>query len=411
MKQLLSFFIALIFLLTIFFPWTTYGSEQNYFVVTAYYSPLPDQEYYSMGNYEAEVILNGQWIAGASGRSVFSWMLAAPGGYSFGTKIYLEWLGVWSVEDRGWAIVPAGERGYKHDRIDVWMGYGDEGLRRAMYWGKRTIPGYIVQRNTNVTLNYHTIAAPSWAVKGFKKQDYTPKAVKLPSIFETSISAESNTKLITKLQSVLSELGYLDTDYASGEYDDTTKSAVLDFQLETWVVPSKDVLGATMYGPMTRKQLQIHYDAHLAEKVAREVFFTKLSELETESQEIAKTKVEELGIPKYWDISPEVRELQKAFSTLWYFKYKDTAIFWVKTKNSIIEYQIAKKLITVPTDIWAGTFGPKTRAAFTEDISKIYFTELIDTNEIREDYNTYMKVSSEDIQDDSISLQDVSLSA
>ena len=70
------------------------NSDDNYFVVTAYYSPLPDQEYYITGNYEDELRLNGKGIAGASGKGVFSGMLAAPGKYSFGTKIYLDGLGI-----------------------------------------------------------------------------------------------------------------------------------------------------------------------------------------------------------------------------------------------------------------------------------------------------------------------------
>jgi len=37
--------------------------EESYFIVTAYYSPLPNQQYYITGNYEDEVILNGQGIA------------------------------------------------------------------------------------------------------------------------------------------------------------------------------------------------------------------------------------------------------------------------------------------------------------------------------------------------------------
>ena len=412
MKQVLSSLLVLILLLTAFTPSAVYADDQNYFIVTAYYSPLPNQGYYSMGNYEAEVILNGQWIAGASGRSVFSGMLAAPAGYSFGTKIYLEWLGIGSVEDRGWAIVPAWERGYKHDRIDVWMGYGDEGLRRAMYWGKRKVPGYIVNRNSNVTLNYHNIPAPYWAVAAFRKQEYIPKVQELPSIFETSISEDSNTKLISQLQWTLKELGYLDSEHTTGEYDEVTKSAVLDFQLETWVVPSQETLGATMYGPKTRKQLQISYDAYLTEKVKKEAFFSKLEELKKLSQEKASELLQEIGIPKYGDISPEVRTLQKKLSELWYFEYKDTAIFWVKTKNAIIEYQIAQELIQVPTDIGAGTFGPKTRSAFTEDIAKLYFESLVDIQELREDYNSYIVPEKEEIEDEaSVSLQDVSLSA
>ena len=61
-------------------------------------------------------------------------MIAAPSSYEFGTHIFFEGLGVGRVEDRGGAIVDAWVRGQPHDRIDIWMGYGDAGLKRARAW-------------------------------------------------------------------------------------------------------------------------------------------------------------------------------------------------------------------------------------------------------------------------------------
>lgn len=69
------------------------------------------------------------------------------------------------MHDRGGAIVPAGERGYNYDRIDVWMGYGDEGLKRALWWGKRTISGYIVDQNSTVNIHIDSLSAPNWATE------------------------------------------------------------------------------------------------------------------------------------------------------------------------------------------------------------------------------------------------------
>ena len=139
MKKILS--ILLIIGIVIPSLITNVYSDNNtgYFVVTAYYSPLPDQEFYLTGNYNSEKRLNWEGISWASGKWVFSWMLAAPKNYKFWTKIFLEWLWVWEVSDRWWAIVNAWNRWYKSDRIDVWVWYGDEWLRRALYWGKRKI--------------------------------------------------------------------------------------------------------------------------------------------------------------------------------------------------------------------------------------------------------------------------------
>ena len=388
MKRFLSS-LLLFFLFSTFITNNVYGG-QNYFIVTAYYSPLPNQQYYAMWNYQAEVILNGQGIAGASGRKVFSGMLAAPGPYSFGTKIYLEWLGIGSVEDRGGAIVSAWERGFAHDRIDVWMWYGDEWLRRALYWGKRKVAGNIVNRNSATTINYHNIPTPYWTVAGFRNKNYVPPVVKLPTIFETSISEDSNTKLISNLQAVLSELGYLASDYDTGKYDEATKWAVLIFQLETWVVPNSEVYWATIYGPKTRGQLQIRYDEHLAKLAEKEVFLEKHEELHKEALEDAWNYVGTIWAPVLGEVSHQVRELQKLMKKLWHFDHKDTAIFWPKTEISIMEFQIAQKLITNPGDPWSGRFGPKTKETVKKVLADIYLQERIDSEWLREDYDKYI---------------------
>ncbi|MEI6773785.1 MAG: hypothetical protein WCL18_03010 [bacterium] len=48
-------------------------------------------------------------------------------------------MGVGEIADRGGAIVLSGERGQKYDRIDVWMGKGEEGLIRALTFGKKNM--------------------------------------------------------------------------------------------------------------------------------------------------------------------------------------------------------------------------------------------------------------------------------
>lgn len=67
------------------FPDVSADDETAYrtFVVTAYYSPLPDQSRYLRGSYEADIRLNGNGTHGASGRPVYVGMLAAPKHYEF----------------------------------------------------------------------------------------------------------------------------------------------------------------------------------------------------------------------------------------------------------------------------------------------------------------------------------------
>ncbi len=377
------------------FPATLFA-QQDYYVVTAYYSPLPGQDYYAMGSYHADIILNWEWIAGASGRKVFSGMLAAPQGYAFGTKIYLDWLGIGSVEDRWGAIVPAWERGFKHDRIDVWMGYGDEWLRRAMYWGKRTVAGNIVNWNSDTTINYYNIPTPAWTVAGFKKQYYntapTPVVpAKLPGIFEVSLESGSNATLVSKLQSILWELWYLDEEENTWEYDEITLEAVFQFQVDSQILASKEDAWAGRYGPKTRAALQKSYDAHLQEITKKETFLSDYKKLQESSQVKAQEYIDSLWTPEYGDISSQVRELQKTLARLGYFSHKDTAIFGVKTQNAIIDYQIAQNLIQSSNDIGAWKFWPKTRWTMVERFEEIYLEEALDSQGLQEDFNLYIK--------------------
>ncbi|MEF2175219.1 MAG: 3D domain-containing protein, partial [Candidatus Absconditabacteria bacterium] len=117
--------------------------KKQTFIVTGYYSPIEGQTFYYKGSLEADKKLNGQGVRGASGKAVFNGMLAAPKTYEFGTKIYFPGYGMGQVEDRGGAIVTAGNRNYSYDRIDIWLGSGEDGLKRALSFGKRELVGYV----------------------------------------------------------------------------------------------------------------------------------------------------------------------------------------------------------------------------------------------------------------------------
>ncbi len=449
---MLSFFLG-------FVPEKVSASD-GYFIVTAYYSPLPNQKYYLRGNYEAEKTLNGQWIAGASGKKVFSWMLAAPGKYSFGTKIYLEGVWVWVVEDRWGAIVSAWKRWYEHDRIDIWVGYGDEWLRRALYWGKRKVKGTVVSRGSAVTLDYGKIPSPHWATNGLKK---------VSNVFHTPLWKGSAKSQVQQLQKLLQEVGlyygeidgiynsevidivynfqiqnnimkdessygawywgattrnlffkkYVSGDFArektpeqklkekmsifNGPLKDSSsiehlsdiltelalyewesvkdysllKETILNYQLEKQIVPDEESLWAWVFGPKTRAALKSDYELYEQEK-QRQMELEKIyDQHEKEATKQASSIQESIGDPEYGDITTGVRELQKNLAKLWYFDYKDTAIFWVKTQNSIIAFQIDQELIHTPEDVWAGRFGPKTREAFEEELKNIILQERL----------------------------------
>ncbi len=126
------------------------SSFEKKFLVSAYYSPLPGQKYYMTGDLAGDLRLNGGGVNGASGSSVRVGMIAAPSKYPFGTKIELKGLGIGEVLDRGGAIVEAGNRGHVYDRLDIWMGYGELGLKRAIIWGKRVVEANVLGVNSKI---------------------------------------------------------------------------------------------------------------------------------------------------------------------------------------------------------------------------------------------------------------------
>jgi len=363
MIKLNKIFIFILFIIWIF-PFSAYWNNSNYFVVTAYYSPLPDQKFYLKGSYKAEKRLNWEGIKWASWKRVFSGMLAAPKKYRFWTKINLKWLWVWVVEDRGWAIVKAGNRGYKSDRIDVWMWYGDEGLRRALYWGKRRVKGYVTYKKSIVSLNYKNISAPLWVTKKLK-----PIVKKSNNIFSKSIWKSSNIKEIKSLQLFLKDLG-LYSGKIDWIYNDDIVSIIYDFQKRYNIVKWEYDYWAGYFWPKTRVTFKKYYNKILEDRQRREDLIIKYKALEKESKREAKEKLSIIWKPKFWEVSVRVRKMQKLLSFLGYFNYKDTAIFWIKTKKSLIRFQLDNGVILSEKSRGAWMFWPKTLSIIEEKLKK-----------------------------------------
>lgn len=261
--------------------------EEKYLIATAYYSPLPGQSYYLRGSYEADVRLNGNGTHGASGREVFPGMLAAPKTYEFGTKIYIEWVGTGSVEDRGGAIVPAGQRGYASDRIDIWMGSWEAGLKRALGWGKRKVFARVYeQKSVKAGIAFDLVEAKigikNTVVLATEKKEVTKDAdsndsEKLSVVGDESDELSSKIRTFQKkekqlrqavesigipksgevsqnvrtLQNLLSKLGYFDGK-TTAIYGKQTADALAKFQLDHKLISDLNDQNAGKFGPMTR---------------------------------------------------------------------------------------------------------------------------------------------------------------
>ena len=350
---------------------TTFANtNKKYFVVSAYYSPLKNQNFYLKWNYEDECRLNGMWIAWKSWKKVFSWMLAAPKNYKFWTKIYLKWLWIGNVQDRWWAIVNAWNRGYKYDRLDVWMWKWDEWLRRALYWWKRTIKWNVVSSNIDTSIDISKIPDPFWAIKSLEYQK---------NLFNISIWSKSQKKDIISLQEKLKEMELykweINGNYANIiniVYNYQIKNNIIDWNISPW---------AWYTGPKTRRYLKKDYFKYLEKKAFEEkrkkFLKDKFEELWNISSKKAKNRLYIIWKPKFWEVSYRVRELQIFLKNLWYFNYKDTAIFGNITKNGLISYQINKKIISGKDEKWAWYFWPKTKNAIKKDLENIILNKLI----------------------------------
>lgn len=427
-----SFFVVFTVFLGVFSQDVFADSQEisKTFVVSAYYSPLPNQEKYVRGNFEAEKRLQGHGIRGADYTKVYVGMMAAPKTYAFGTKIFIPGLGTGTVHDRGGAI-----RGYDgFDRIDVWMGYGDDGRKRALEWGMRKVDGKIMPKDTPESLNFSVLSREEAMVAGA-----TSLFEKKPSLF---LGREGES--VSELQTILQTLGFYN-EKITGIFDIPTKNAVIAFQLDNDVLSNKTDYGAGVYGPMTQRKLfdlgttvlalekteeegetKKEEDSNailamgakgnrvkdLQNFLSREGYFEGVAtgyfgpRTEKALQEFQKsydiTAESELGkygmltqnqVKKLWNTSDtsqdfelgfaivpskiglgdkgkDVKRLQIILRGLGYFDEEPTGTFGYKTQKAILAFQKEKKIISSTTDFGAGYFGPKTHRIFLKSLQE-----------------------------------------
>ncbi|HIQ56584.1 TPA: 3D domain-containing protein [Candidatus Gracilibacteria bacterium] len=199
------------------------------FQISAYYSPVPNQNAYVSGSYAADLRMNGNGTHGADGTAVYVGMISAPSKYSYGTKIFIPGLGIGTVHDRGGAIYSA--KGY--DRLDIWMGYGDAGRKRALQWGRQMVEGEIILSDVTEGFIFTDNVSENFGVNlWFKMNTFG------------NISAE-----ILKIQDFLH-------CEQTGKYDYQTSKAVYVFQVNQNILKYKNEKGAGTWGPKTRLAAQ-----------------------------------------------------------------------------------------------------------------------------------------------------------
>lgn len=291
------------------------------FVLTAYYSPLPDQCCYIKGSLEADKILNGQGTNGADGTEVYPGMVAAPPSYPFGTRIALPGIGTMTVHDRGGAI----QEWEEVHRIDVWAGAGEEGLARALAFGVQRVRGTVYPNGSDrpdEKFNLAELPAPLERIRPYAVSD-PGVIVTLPALGEKSVA-------VKLLQEQLKGAGYM-----------------------------QDVTG--LYGPVTRDALAAFYadmeidDAPESLTELGSAYLQAMTERQGAKAPVA-AEVDNKSSPQ------AIAQAKRTLRFLGYFDGRTNGTFDQALFDGILKFQQSEKLVSDALSPGAGRIGPKTRA-------------------------------------------------
>lgn len=359
------------------------------FIISAYYSPLPCQNSYFKGSYEADMRLNGGG-KGADGHEVYPGMIAAPKTYQFGTKMHIPGIGIVTVHDRGGAIVAAGVRSNQYDRLDIWMGYGDKGMARALDWGKRTVE--VVVYGVDDTI-MEQVQLGDYSASEATPNDCSMIASK-PSTQQTNLPVKGPENLVVasvkknpEINTVLDSLKLMSKDLKSGDsgdevrvlqqqlarlnlyrapvngkYDEITKHVVFKFQQTQGLVLEEDSPYAGVFGAKTRKRLNslVASYNYSQKKIAQSTDrYQKIYVASLEANKPRKTLLS-------FQLKPgmrgkEVADLQKFLMSKGFFDGNlITQYYGPVTEKAVVNFQKANNLIGSSGDSAAGHVGPAT---------------------------------------------------
>lgn len=310
-------------------------------VVTAYYQPIPGQENYIKGSLAADISLNGDHTT-ADGTKVKLGVVAAPPDYSFGTIIDIAGFGVGEVHDRGGAI--------KGNRFDIWVGKGDEGLARALNWGKRTtdctvyLPGSAVPADVKARIGTYNLPAATLPASYWEK--------KLSGGYKNLSLGESGDDVLL-VRELLNKGGF--SVAAQGTFDIALENQVIAFQVAQKIVTDGKAGGAGVVGPRT-------WQALLSQKAAAPAVATeKTSSVVDAVADTTTAPVVNIALA-YGAQGNEVSKLQENLRALGYFDAPTiTGYFGPSTKAAIGRFQLAEDLIDSADDLGAGDFDDNTR--------------------------------------------------
>ncbi|MDD4627806.1 MAG: peptidoglycan-binding protein [Candidatus Peribacteraceae bacterium] len=324
---------VLLVLISVFAPVMAVGVSKNAaheqeFIITAYYSPVPGQCCYVMGGLQADKVLNGNGVRGADGTEVHPGMIAAPASYAFGTVVVLPGVGRFTVHDRGGAIQELDSGAH---RLDIWVGYGEEGLARALAFGVQHIRGTVYPVGGNqpkekfVMENLPAVIARlrPFQVAGNSLLSVTPRSG------EQGLSVEL-------LQRSLKDAGYF-SQRVTGKFGSTTAEALRAFN---------DAFG-----------LSNEPSDRLSEKSA--------ATLTAAVQRIAARPPVQKAVDKTAS-AQAIRSAQRTLRFLGFYSGRTNGTYDDNLFDAILRFQQKKGLVGSAENAGAGRIGPLTRGKLTE---------------------------------------------
>ncbi len=320
------------------------------FIISAYYSPVVEQMKYVTGSYEGDIYLNGGGVHGADGTPVYPGMIAAPKKYDYGTKMNIPGVGIVSVHDRGGAIVEKGVKGHEYDRLDIWMGYGDPGLERALNWGKRTVEVIVYGANEGIKESVY--------LEGYSAAEkFLQNTILVPLNFPSDIYFGAEGADVKSMQGHLRDWGYYEGE-PNGFYGDETAESIYLFQLDNKLVLDANDLGAGHFGLNTRRV----FDKFITSGVDEEkVKLQKGSRLMKQYEDLNEDKTEFNAAINIGQKGEDVSLLQEELRKLGYLRIAPSGYYGEVTAHAVFKFQQSQGLVASKDDAGAGYFGPATR--------------------------------------------------
>ncbi len=271
-------------------------------------------------------------------------MLAAPKTYPFGTRVRIPGLGVGEVHDRGGAIIPTAD----YDRIDVWMGKGEEGLARAVNWGARMVAGDIFLDSSFAPLAFDFNHIASELSPGFIARLQEKSRLSNSYVFNQPVE-KATPEEIKDLKIALTWLGYYNGPI-NEILDATTEQSVLAFQLAEGIVKEGEKAGAGNFGPTTRAKLKERIESYDPEK-------------EQEEHRLREYKVLlAAGLGKN-ATGEDVGALQQMLWELGYYQGPISKQYDQMTIQAVFAFQRDHEILSSENEVGAGYYGQRTHEA------------------------------------------------